>query len=593
MRTPLIVIAGGLVTSLVLTFVVRGVARLRGIVAQPKADRWHRKPTAMLGGVAIALSMNIVALASGRWRDAWVVFAASGIMFAVGLIDDFLHLRPYQKLVGQAAAAALVIQFGLVLPWTGVLLIDIAITILWLVGITNAVNMLDNMDGLAAGIAAIAALMLALTFLRNGQPDLAVLLGIFCAVLVGFLFYNFNPASIFMGDCGSLFVGFFLASFAMMSSFGGRSRTLVAVIAVPVLVLFIPIFDTTFVTILRKAAGRPASQGGRDHTSHRLVQLGLPERHAVLLLWALAAAAGAVAIATRELALDMSLALIGAFCVVVVLIGLYLAGVRVYSPEEHERGGKQPLVAFLIDIGYKRRFFEVLLDLLLIIFSYYLAYRLHFGPMNGGYDWSRFFETLPLVLGTKIVVFLFAGLYRGLWKYVSFDDTLTFVRAVAGGSIAAILVLLFTSRFAGLSRVVFVLDALILFVLILATRSSFRVIRTMLRRATARDATPGVRTLIYGAGDAGELLLRELRNNRSHGRTAVAFFDDDALKAGKVVHGLPVLTGDLGAACRQQQIDEVVISTIALEGERLRRAADVCASLDIPIRRFTIALAPV
>src|SRR5258705_9330325 len=112
---------------------------------------------------------------------------------------------------------------------------------------------------------------------------------VFAGALLGFLVYNTTPASIFMGDCGSLFVGFFLASSALVNVSGGRSRSFLPVLAVPILILFIPIFDTTFVTILRKLSGRAASQGGRDHTSHRLVALGMSERHAVLLLYALAA----------------------------------------------------------------------------------------------------------------------------------------------------------------------------------------------------------------------------------------------------------------------------------------------------------------
>ncbi len=149
-----------------------------------------------------------------------------------------------------------------------------AVTIFWLIGITNAINLLDNMDGLAAGISAIAAGFLAANFAGNGQTTEAVMLAVFAAALVGFLVYNSNPASIFMGDCGSMFVGFFLASSALLSAAGDRGRSFLVVIAVPVLILFIPIFDTTLVTVVRKLSGRAASQGGRDHTSHRLVALG-------------------------------------------------------------------------------------------------------------------------------------------------------------------------------------------------------------------------------------------------------------------------------------------------------------------------------
>src|SRR6185436_369198 len=187
-------IGGAFAASLLLTWIVRAVARRFGIVARPKADRWHKKPTAMLGGVAIFLAMNAMLVASGLLRHAAVVAAASALMFLVGLVDDFFQLRPYQKLVGQLVAAAIVIHFGLILPWTGIAAINVALTAFWLVGITNAVNMLDNMDGLAAGIAIIASLTLAVTFLRSGQRDESILLAMFAAALLGFLVFNFNPA---------------------------------------------------------------------------------------------------------------------------------------------------------------------------------------------------------------------------------------------------------------------------------------------------------------------------------------------------------------------------------------------------------------
>src|SRR5206468_3978477 len=204
----------------------------------------------------------------------WVVVGAASFLFLVGLVDDLLHVKPYQKLVGQVIGAAVAVNYGLVLPWTRSLPVNMVITIFWLIGITNAINLLDNMDGLATGIAAIASGFLTLNFVTGNQTMEALTLAVFAASLLGFLIYNSHPASIFMGDSGSMFIGFFLASAALINVSGGRSRSLASVLAVPILVLFIPIFDTTFVTILRKLSGRAASQGGRDHTSHRLVALG-------------------------------------------------------------------------------------------------------------------------------------------------------------------------------------------------------------------------------------------------------------------------------------------------------------------------------
>src|SRR5260370_35826860 len=164
--------------------------------------------------------------------------------------------------------------------------------------------------------------------------------------LLGFLVYNSHPASIFMGDSGSMFIGFFLASAALVNVSGGRSRSFLPVLAVPILVLFIPIFDTTFVTILRKFSGRAASQGGRDHTSHRLVALGMSERRAVWMLYGFAGLSGVLALLVRNSRADVSLAGILGFTVALTLLGVYLAGVKVYDEEEEDRAARdRPLFA--------------------------------------------------------------------------------------------------------------------------------------------------------------------------------------------------------------------------------------------------------
>ena len=150
----------------------------------------------------------------------------ASFLFLVGLIDDWLHIKPYQKLIGQVIGAAVVVNYGLVLPWTRSLPANMVITIFWLIGITNAINLLDNMDGLATGIAAIASAFLTFNFMAAGQTTEAMMLGVFTAALVGFLIYNSNPASIFMGDSGSMFIGFFLASASLINLAGGRSRSL-------------------------------------------------------------------------------------------------------------------------------------------------------------------------------------------------------------------------------------------------------------------------------------------------------------------------------------------------------------------------------
>ena len=579
----------GLVVAL--TPLVRALARRWGAVARPKSDRWHSKPTAMLGGVPIWLAVMIVYLLFvPHTPRGWVVVGASTFLIVVGLVDDLVNTKPYQKLIGQVMGAAFVVYYGLGLQWTSYSSLDMLITIFWLIGITNAINLLDNMDGLAAGIAAIASVFLSLALIASGHPIEALLVGVFAVALVGFLIYNSNPASIFMGDCGSMFIGFFLAGSALIHASSGRSRSFLPVLAVPILILLIPIFDTTFVTILRKLSGRAASQGGRDHTSHRLVALGMSERRAVWMLYAFAGLSGLLALLVREMRLDISLAAILGFTIVLTLLGVYLAGVKVYGQEsEAVAGPNKPLFAFLVDLSYKRRVFEVLLDVVLITLAYWSAYAIEFTDASEADAWKLFLRTLPVLVFVKLGAFLVMGVYRGMWRYTSIDDLVAFAKAVALGSIVCVLIVLFKFRFVGFSRTVFVIDAFVMFMLLAASRMAFRLFRQLL---PASNSANGRRVLIYGAGDAGELLLREILNNRELSYVPVGFIDDDPMKKGKVIHGLRVFggNGSLRAICGSQRVDEVVISSPRFTEDRVKQIRLDCEAENIVLKRMRIEI---
>lgn len=577
--------------SAALTPAVRRLARRWGFVAKPKTDRWHKRPTAMMGGVAIWLAVITTYLTLVPHTSAgWVVASASSFLFLVGLVDDWLHIKPYQKLIGQVIGAAIVVNYGLVLPWTRSLPANMVITIFWLIGITNAINLLDNMDGLATGIAAIASGFLTLNFIAAGQTTEAMMLGAFAAALIGFLIYNSNPASIFMGDSGSMFIGFFLASSSLINLAGGRSRAFVPVLAVPILVLFIPIFDTTFVTILRKLSGRAASQGGRDHTSHRLVALGLSEKRAVLMLYGLAALSGLLAVTLRELKPDVSIALLAIFTLGLTLLGVYLAGVKGYDEEEEIRAGHDNLLfAFLIDFSYKRRIFEVLLDVILIVLAYWSAYAIKFEPFSNSPAWKLFLRTLPVLVVVRLAAFLAFGVYRGIWRYTSMDDLLAFAKAVTTGSIVSMIIVLFKFRFQGFSRAVFLIDALVMLLLLAGSRVAFRFFRQVLPSGSAGN---GQRVLIYGAGDAGELLLRELLNNRELSYAPIGFMDDDANKHGKLIHGFRVFGGNglLPKIISDHRVEQVLISTPRISEQRIAEILSECEARNVELRRLSIRL---
>jgi UDP-GlcNAc:undecaprenyl-phosphate GlcNAc-1-phosphate transferase len=597
---PIFVGVVAAIVSVICTLAVRAFAVKRGIVAKPKSDRWHKRPTAMLGGVAIFVAVAITYLALvPRTPESLVVLGGAAFLFVVGLVDDIFSIRPYQKLIGQLIGAGILVLSGLNLPLTGFEIVDIWLTVFWVIGITNAINLLDNMDGLAAGIAAIAALSLALNFASNGLTNELLLVSALIGGLVGFLVFNFNPASIFMGDCGSMFVGFLLSGSVLLNQVGGRSRGIVAILAVPVLILFVPIFDTTFVTLLRKLWGRKASQGGRDHTSHRLVALGLSERSAVLMLYGFAVVAGVLALLVGQIGVVKSFALIGLFTVVLVIIGVYLSKVKVYEIEDEQQVAEENAVfAFLINVSHKRRIFEVFLDAFLITLAYYSAFALFMGSFEGlgsfegSPNWDLFLKTLPLLIVIKLGAFLVVGVYRGLWRYTSIGDLITFTKAVVLGSALSVLAILLLYRFEGFSRTVFILDGILLLSAVVGSRMAFRVIRQMLPMPLAGD---GRKVLIYGAGDGGEMVLRELNNNPEWNYQPVGFIDDDPLKKDKVIHGLKVFDGNgsLADICVKKDIAEILISVRNMPPEQLKTIREICRDNNVTLKRAQIKIEPV
>src|SRR5499426_1202058 len=575
--------------SLIFTSLVRHWAHQLGIVAVPRRDRWHSRPTALMGGIAIYLAFVIGCfIFAPDLSRAYPILIAATLLFGVGIVDDTRQLKPYVKLVMQVVAASIVVFSGLRLP--GMILTNWGadfFTIFWLVAITNAINLLDNMDGLAGGISLIACAFLAITFLANGQTAEAALPLILAGAVAGFLWFNFNPASIFMGDCGSMFLGFALSGIALLSDFG-RARNLVSVLATPVLILTIPIFDTLVVAVTRKLSGRPVSQGGRDHTSHRLVALGMSERRATLLLYLFAALSGGMALAVRQVAIWGALALIVGFALSVLFIGLYLGKVGVY--DESRNSNLQAASGTLVDpfgnLSHRRRIFEILLDTVLVALAYYSAYLLRFDGDMPREQIAIFIRTLPLIVAVQILSFLIGGVYKGIWRYVGVNELARQAVAVFVGSAVSGLAALFFYKFQGPSRAVFILNGVMLLLFVGASRISFRLIAALLagQRQPAPDARP---VLIYGAGDGGEMLIRELLNNPVYRYQPVGFIDDDVQKTGKQLRGIQIFSSeDLPGLINSHGVSEVLISSLKVPESKL----DYLRNMGVGLKRLRIHL---
>ncbi|HEV2471216.1 MAG TPA: MraY family glycosyltransferase, partial [Chthonomonadales bacterium] len=326
------------------------VAVKNGWTSIPQKDRWESRPTAMYGGVAIfgafVAGATVLEIRPGYHAQYDVLGLAVGgaLIFAVGLWDDIHALNPLVKLCGQMFAITPFLVGGLLTyrpPDANEFIFGLPITLFWMLALTNAFNLLDNMDGLCAGAAAIVAVSLAgcAFFGTPPAPLAATLMCLVAACALGFLVFNFRRkgrALIFMGDCGSMFLGYMLAGLTIVGVFRCAPDRLTAA-AVPLLIMSLPIFDTTLVIIMRKREKRSISQGGRDHSSHRLVYAGLSDKRAVVALLAVCAVNGALAVLLMALP-QPALAVLAVLVVTAVMAGLgaYLGRQSEPEPDPEE-----------------------------------------------------------------------------------------------------------------------------------------------------------------------------------------------------------------------------------------------------------------
>jgi UDP-GlcNAc:undecaprenyl-phosphate/decaprenyl-phosphate GlcNAc-1-phosphate transferase len=561
----------------------------RRVIAAPRLDRWHERPTPMLGGVGIfgGLVAGVgVAVAAGvapANRELLAVMAGASILFVAGVADDMLPLGPLPKLAAQIGAALLLIFNGLTIQGliSNNVLAD-AVAVFWLVAMTNAFNLLDNMDGLAASLAGIAAVFFAIAAVTV-YPDHAVLvmalaLAFACA---GFLPFNLRPrssAAVFMGDSGSQVLGFTLAAFGLATSWKVAGTT-VATLLLPILVLAVPILDTTLVTIVRLLDGRPVYRGGRDHASHRLVYHGLSEKRAVVLLAVISVALGTTSLAYNVLGIPW-VTLVGVLLTFALLVqfGSLLSDVE-RSPERALARRPSWLHTF---VANPRRLVESLVDFSLITASFSAAYYIRLGNGGTAYERHIFLVSLSAVLFARYIAFIPFGLYRGVWRYAGARDAVSIAVAVVLSELVAYAFVGLTQIWDGFPRSVFVIDASICTILIGAARfwerAAFGFITSLVGERRRR------RTLIVGAGRTGRSLLRELRE--TPGEQVIGFADDDARLRGRRLQGTPVLGAlkDIDSILEASRPETVLVTIPHAPRERLDLIVEGCARAEVPCR---------
>jgi UDP-GlcNAc:undecaprenyl-phosphate/decaprenyl-phosphate GlcNAc-1-phosphate transferase len=574
-------------TALVIAALLRSPLTRR-IVATPRGDRWHDQTTPALGGVGIFAGLVVgvgAALAAGALEPSWPiggVLGGASVLFLVGLVDDIHPLGVVPKLAGQLGATGIALASGIQVEIVGDDVLATGIAVVWIVGMTNAFNFLDNMDGLAASLAGIALVYLALdAAMVHENTTVLVLAAAGAAACAGFLPFNVRrgkSAAIFMGDSGSQVLGFTLATVALLTSWK-QAGTTVATIILPLLILAVPIVDTALVVIVRLLEGRPIYQGGRDHTSHRLVYYGLSERRALVLLALISASLGATSLGYNVID-NSRVALVGVLLTFVLLVQFasFLADI--------ERGpvapsGGPPLLRGLV--VHRRRLVEVVVDFALITAAFLAAYQLRIWDTGTGWDPYVVNMALPALLVARYVTFIPFGLYRGVWRYAGARDAVSVVAAVLLSETLAVgfLRLATGARWQDIPRAVFVVDAVFCIVLVGASRFGERALDRSLVRLLGRHQLQ--RTLIVGAGRAGRSLLRELREGSDQ---VAGFVDDDPRLRSRRLLGTPVLgtTADLRAVLETTKPDRVLVTIPDAPRETLDTVVGACEATGVTCR---------
>jgi UDP-GlcNAc:undecaprenyl-phosphate GlcNAc-1-phosphate transferase len=542
-------------------------------------ERWATGSTPVGGGVGIwagFVAGVLLAAAVGAIEtssELWGILGGATLLFCTGLVDDVRHLGPLAKLAAQVAAAGLVVATGTHVEIVGNSVLATALAMLWLVGMANAFNLLDNIDGLAASLAAIAAVYFAIDAVTLHPNDVALALAVaIAAACAGFLPFNLRPgrpAAIYMGDAGSQMLGFALAALGLTSSWKVAGTT-VATLVLPVLILAVPILDTALVTVVRLLEGRPVTQGGRDHSSHRLVRYGLSEKHAVLLLGLVAATLGAASLGYNVLD-DQRITLPAMLLTFVLLIEFasFLADI-----ERRPTSGAGVGFRRAFDVHW-RRLIEVVVDFALISGSFLAAYWLVLGGLGTNYQRFLFGNALPILIAARYIAFIGFGLYRSIWRYAATRDLAAVLAAVAVSDAVAYLLLKWTQYVppGAFPARIFVVDALLCTGLVAMSRFGERIV---LRWDARRRRADAQRTLIVGAGRSGRSLHRELRE--TPGERVVGFVDDNPHLRRRRLQGVPVrgTLDDVPRVLEQLRPDLVLVTIPGAPRDRLALVLDAC-----------------
>ncbi len=607
-----------IVFSLLLTPLARRFALRIGAVDYPGERKIHAAPIPRLGGLGVVVAGVLTACVISGFAPlvgedvlpairTWYPLLLGGIpVLGIGIWDDLRPVPAWLKFVFQGIAAGVAIGFGIRIDHITLLggesirlgFIALPLTFVWIVGITNAFNLVDGLDGLAAGLASISAGALILIACLHNSPEDSMILLVLLGALLGFLPYNFNPATIFLGDSGSLSAGYILAVTAITGS--QKEATALAVV-IPLLIFGLPIIDTILsmtrrfigslqVLKLQHASLKEQIRGAKSmfqpdqkHIHHRLLALGFSHRNAVLVLYA-------SALSLSLLALLSVLAQYRNAGMILIAIGLatYI-GIRKLGYTEVTFLNTGMLLRWYDFLTFNRLFFLGCVDMVLIAASYWGALLLKYDmPWSADLRlWSL--GIFPLVLVVQLAVLHLLGLYRGVWRAADISD-LIHVASVTFPAVAISYIMALVSLPPVDTLRFFLLDAILFSASMVGIRSAYRVLDYLRQRTNL----VGKVTLIYGAGRGGQLVLRELLQNPSAGLSPIGFIDDDPALQDRMVNAMPILGSatDLSALITAQSVACLVISTQHIQKDRLTEVIHTCRHHSVTILRSHLTLEP-
>jgi UDP-N-acetylmuramyl pentapeptide phosphotransferase/UDP-N-acetylglucosamine-1-phosphate transferase len=601
----IVVFLTSLVASLLLVPVVKRMAPALGLVDEPDERRIHKIPIPRCGGIAVFVATHLALLVIffGPWhnlagatqlKDWGLILAGSFLLLLVGLFDDRFDMRAWFKLFGQLGVALLMFFGGFTvetflnvdLPYV----INLGITLFWFVLLINAFNLIDGMDGACAGLGMIASAGLAGMLLSLRQPTDALVLVALVGACLGFLRYNFNPASVFLGDCGSMFIGFMLAAVSLKADV---KESMIVALIVPLLAVGVPVFDV-MMAVWRRMARKLVSminKDGRatkvfgpdlDHIHHKLMRSGMTQRKAAIALYGAAIFFCVVAIGAASMTSNrMALLMIGMIVVLHVVVR-QVAQVELWTTTQVVlQGVKRPrsLVGLLVAFGW---------DISCLMLATYFV----FGVVLG-----RPFSMLHLAVCIMIpfATIYFYNIYKTVWTRSRVSQLVVLALQLMAGEALAYVALLWAADLSAMELVVgLALHSLVAGIGIVGVRAGLRAVRDLSAwlRSSAVDEGDA-NTLILGAGENAILFLRQVTfaDQQKAPRRIVGLIDDNPALYHKVVYGYPVLGSfdELERVIEEQEIKELVF-THYYSDELRDRVLALQPKYNLLVRDFVFAL---